>query len=57
MIKRQNRPHMPSWFDSECAKWFRDNFSESEFKQFMKAKNGMIETAKLNGIPVEDVNH
>lgn len=57
MIKRQNRPHMPSWFDPECAKWFRDNFSESEFKQFMEAKNGMIETAKLNGIPVDDVNH
>ena len=55
-MAKRNRPDMPEWFDTDSAKFFRQNISEEEFKRWQEAKSGMIEVARNNGINPNDVN-
>ena len=56
-MKKQNRPRMPNWFSRDDAHFFRQHFTEEEFKEFKKQKKGLLREAIDAGIPHEDIKH
>ena len=56
MKKKRNRPSMPKWFDKRCAEWFRNNFTEEEYKGYIDAKDEMAAEARSVGIDPNTVN-
>ena len=56
-MRKRYRPQLPKWFTKEDAKFFRDYFSEQEFRAFQQQKEGLIEESKSAGIPLEDIKH
>ena len=57
MRKKPNRPRMPKWFSINDAKFFRQYFSEEEFREFQKQKTGLVKESTEAGIPLEDIKH
>jgi len=57
MRKKPNRPRMPKWFSINDAEFFRQYFSEEEFREFQKQKTGLVKESTEAGIPLEDIKH